>query len=124
MMYLPSIFGDNLMDDFFDDFDRSFFKPARPAVRTDRMNLMNETTVITTTKSGKARSATVKSSAYDIVNAAIDSKIGRFTKRDIVNICPGISEKSVELAIKKLKDEGYIEKHGSGRSTFYARVFS
>ncbi len=40
MMYLPSIFGDNLMDDFFDDFDHSFFRPARPAVRTDRMDLM------------------------------------------------------------------------------------
>ena len=33
MLYLPSIFGDNLVDDFFDDFN--FFRPARPAVRTD-----------------------------------------------------------------------------------------
>ena len=40
MMYLPSIFGDNLMDDFFDDFDRSFFRPQRPVVRTERANLM------------------------------------------------------------------------------------
>ena len=40
MMYLPSIFGDNLMDDFFDDFDRSFFEPARPAIRTERTDLM------------------------------------------------------------------------------------
>ena len=40
MMYLPSIFGDNLMDDFFDDFDRSFFRPSRPAVRMERSNLM------------------------------------------------------------------------------------
>ena len=40
MMYLPSVFGDNLMDDFFDDFDRSFFRPARPAVRAERSNLM------------------------------------------------------------------------------------
>lgn len=31
---------------------------------------------------------------------------------------------TVELAIKKLQDEGYVEKHGSGRNTFYARVFS
>ena len=58
----------------------------------------------------------------DIVKAAVDGKIGKFTKRDIVNICPSISEKSVELALKKLQDEGYIKKHGSGRSTFYARV--
>ena len=41
MMYLPSIFGDNLMDDFFDDLDRSLFNaPRRPAIRTERTNLM------------------------------------------------------------------------------------
>ncbi len=39
MMYLPSLFGDNLMDDFFDDFDKNFFR-TRPAVRTERANLM------------------------------------------------------------------------------------
>ena len=44
MMYLPSIFGDNLMDDFFDDFDSSFFRPAkpgkRPGLRMERADLM------------------------------------------------------------------------------------
>lgn len=90
----------------------------------ERVNIIGETTVITTTKGGKARSMIVKSSAYDIVKAAVDTKIGKFTKREIVNICPSISEKSVELAIKKLQDEGYVEKHGSGRNTFYAKVFS
>ena len=40
MMYLPSLFGDNLMDDFFDDFDRSFFRTRRPAIRTERADLM------------------------------------------------------------------------------------
>ena len=29
MMYMPSIFGENLVDDFFDDFDHSFF--SQPA---------------------------------------------------------------------------------------------
>ncbi len=38
MLYLPSIFGDNLVDDFFDDFN--FFRPARPAMRTERTKLM------------------------------------------------------------------------------------
>ena len=90
----------------------------------ERVNIISETTVIKTTKSGKARSVIVKRSAYDIVKAAVDTKIGKFTKREIVNICPSISEKSVELAIKKLQDEGYVEKHGSGRNTFYAKVFS
>ena len=40
MAYLPSIFGDNLMDDFFNDFDRSFFRDFHPAVRAERTNLM------------------------------------------------------------------------------------
>ena len=47
--------------------------------------------------------------------------VGKFTKKEIVNICPSTSEKSVESSLKKLIDEEYIEKHGAGRNTFYAR---
>ena len=50
MAYLPSIFGDNLMDDFFSDMDRSFFHPYHPAVNTQRTNLMR--TDITETEDG------------------------------------------------------------------------
>ena len=51
MAYLPSIFGDTLMDDLFNDFDRSFFhRNARPALRTERANLMK--TDITETDEG------------------------------------------------------------------------
>lgn len=64
-----------------------------------------------------------KDSAYDTVKAAIETtQIGKFTKKDIANICSSISEKSVEAAMKKLSDEGYLKKYGSGRSTFYART--
>ena len=64
-----------------------------------------------------------KDSAYDTVKAAIETtQIGKFTKKDIANICSSISEKSVEAAIKKLSDEGYLKKYGSGRGTFYART--
>ena len=31
MMYLPSVFGDGFMNDFFDDFDRDFFDDTMPA---------------------------------------------------------------------------------------------
>ena len=41
----------------------------------------------------------------------------------IVNICPSVTEKSVEAAIKKLMDEGYIIKYGLGKNTFYAKTF-
>lgn len=43
--------------------------------------------------------------------------------REIVNICPSISEKSVEAALKKLLDEGYVIKHGLGKNTFYSKAF-
>ena len=73
---------------------------------------------------GEIRTVTVKSKAYDIVKAAVDSKIGKFSKKDIANICPSISEKSVEAAVRKLVDEGYIERHGTGRNTFYTKISS
>ena len=41
MKYLPSIFGDNLMDDFFGDLDRNFFRRGFPSpIRTERTDLM------------------------------------------------------------------------------------
>ena len=33
------------------------------------------------------------------------------------------AEKSVEAALKKLLDEGYVIKHGSGKNTFYSKAF-
>lgn len=86
-----------------------------------RIDLLGETTVIEESPTGKKRSVVVKSSAYDIVKVAVDNRIGKFTKKDIVYICPSISEKSVELALKKLVSEEYIEKHGKGKSTFYSK---
>ena len=62
-----------------------------------------------------------KSSALDIVKRAIESKIGKFTKADIVELCPTLSASSVESSIKKLCDNGFISKHGSARATFYTR---
>ena len=43
MMYFPSVFGENLMDDFMKDFE-SFFS-RRPAVRQPRMNEFMRTDV-------------------------------------------------------------------------------
>lgn len=87
-----------------------------------RVEIIGGTVIVEETPTGKKRSVTIKSSAKDIVRAAVDSKIGKFTKREIVNICPSISEKSVELGLKNLQEEGYIKKYGTGRSTFYSKV--
>lgn len=89
----------------------------------ERVEAIGKVTVVEI-KNGKTKSVLVKSKAYDIVKAAVDSKIGKFTKKEIANICPSISEKSVEAALKKLAQEHYIERHGTGRSTFYAKSTS
>ena len=89
----------------------------------ERVQIIGGSTVVEI-KNGKPKSVTVKSKAYDIVKAAVDSKVGKFTKKEIANICPSISEKSVEAALRKLIDEQYIELHGTGKNSFYAKVSS
>ena len=63
----------------------------------------------------------VKSSAYDIVKAYVDSKLGKFTAADVVANCPSIGRSSVYSAMKKLVQEGYIEKHGIRKQTYYVK---
>ena len=62
-----------------------------------------------------------KLSAKEMVKRAVYSKIGKITKRDIIELCPSIGIKSVELAMKQLVEEGTLIKKGSGRATFYVR---
>lgn len=60
-----------------------------------------------------------KSTPYEIVRNAVDGKLGLFTKTEILELCPSIRSSSVEAALKRLKDEGYIRSQGRGRSTAY-----
>ena len=60
-----------------------------------------------------------KVSARDMVEKAIRSKIGKFTKNDIMELCPEIGRGSVENSLKALCEEGIIKKEGQGRATFY-----
>lgn len=60
-----------------------------------------------------------KMSALQMVEKAIKSKIGKFTKSDIMELCPEIGRGSVEQSLKTLCDKGLIKKEGSGRATFY-----
>lgn len=59
--------------------------------------------------------------AIDIVAKAVATRIGKFTKADIVALCPSISASSVEGSLKKLAKNGVVRKHGDGRATFYTR---
>ena len=63
-----------------------------------------------------------KMSARDMVVKAIRSKIGKFTKNDIMELCPEIGRGSVENALKALCEEGIIKKEGQGRATFYYAI--
>lgn len=63
----------------------------------------------------------LKPSALDQVKRAVEMKLGKFTKSDIMELCPSISRASVENSLSRLVEEKYIERHGKGRGTFYTR---
>ena len=60
--------------------------------------------------------------AVEIVRKATLTKIGKFTKRDIIELCPSLSLSSVEGSLRKLVQAGEIKKEGVGKGTFYYRV--
>ena len=59
--------------------------------------------------------------AIEMVRRAAFNKIGKFTKSEIMELCPTLSKASVESSIKQLVEKGLLRKHGTGRSTFYTR---
>jgi Fic family protein len=63
-----------------------------------------------------------KRTALDTVRLATQSKIGRFTKQDIRELCPALSLSSIEGAIRKLVAAGELEREGNGKNTSYFRV--
>ena len=63
----------------------------------------------------------IKSSSYTIVKTYVDNKLGKFTVSDILANCPSIGRTSIFNALKKLREEDYIEKHGERRNTFYVK---
>ncbi len=64
------------------------------------------------------------STAYDVVKKYTEEKIGKFTGADVVAHCPSVGRSSVLAALKRLTEEGFIIRNGSGRSTFYVRTDS
>lgn len=60
--------------------------------------------------------------AIDVVRKATQSKIGRFTKQDIRELCPSLSLSSVEGALRKLVASGELQREGAGKSTCYLRL--
>ena len=64
----------------------------------------------------------VSPTSLETVKNAIESKLGKFTKKDILELCPSLSASTVERHLKRLTAEGYISKHGAGKNTFYAKT--
>lgn len=63
----------------------------------------------------------VSTTSLETVKKAIDNSIGKFTKKDILELCPSLSASTVERHLKKLTSDGYIIRFGAGKGTFYAR---
>lgn len=59
--------------------------------------------------------------AIEQVRQAVKRTIGRFTRSDIMELCPSIEKSSVASSLKKLVESGEISVHGSGRGTFYLK---
>lgn len=64
----------------------------------------------------------VKLPALEMVRRASKNKIGRFNKQDIRELCPTISDSSIEGALRKLVAAGELKKEGRGKNTCYFRL--
>ncbi len=60
--------------------------------------------------------------AVDMVRKATLQKIGRFSKQDILMLCPSLSLSSVEGGLRKLVASGELIRTGSGKNTVYYRT--
>lgn len=80
-------------------------------------------TIIAAYRDFSDRMSMIASSSFDTVCNAVNSRIGKFTKREILELCPSVSASTVERHLKKLCADGKISKNGGGRSTFYVRNY-
>ena len=78
-------------------------------------------TIIAAYRDFDDRIGLVSPSSLDTVKNAIESKLGKFTKRDILELCPTLSASTVERHLRKLTAEGYLSRHGAGKNTFYTK---
>ena len=63
-----------------------------------------------------------KMSKPDRIKLLINKKIGKITKKEILEYCPDISKITVERTLINLVKTGYIQKIGSGRTTAYVKI--
>jgi Fic family protein len=56
------------------------------------------------------------------IRAVIDRKIGKISKKEIMEVCPDISKVTVERTLTSLVKQGYLVKIGGGRSVAYGKT--
>ena len=60
--------------------------------------------------------------ALEMVRRASKNRIGRFSKQDIRELCPTLSDSSIEGALRKLVAADELKKEGRGKNTCYFRL--
>lgn len=63
-----------------------------------------------------------KLSKSERIKAVFEKKVGKVTKKEIMELCPDISKVTVERTLTALVKSGYIAKVGAGPSTGYVRI--
>lgn len=63
-----------------------------------------------------------KLSKPERIKELFEKKVGKVTKKEIMELCPDISKVTVERTLTALVKSGYIEKIGAGPSTGYIRT--
>lgn len=80
-------------------------------------------TIISAYRDFEDRIEIISPSSEDTVRKAVESRIGKFTKRKIIELCPNISASTVERNLRAMVNNGVLEKQGAGKSTIYIRRF-
>lgn len=65
----------------------------------------------------------VKLPAIDTVRKAINNKLGKFTKQDILELCPSLASSTIEASLNKLVSTNEIIKEGAGKNTVYYKKY-
>lgn len=58
----------------------------------------------------------------DRIKTLIDRRVGKISKKEIMELCPDISKVTVERTLTELVKSGYIAKIGAGPATAYVKV--
>jgi Fic family protein len=63
-----------------------------------------------------------KMSKPERIKAEIERKVGKVTKKELMELCPDISKVTVERTLTSLVKAGYLKKIGGGRSIAYSKT--